>query len=743
MGYTTLTAKEAIKKNEPIVEKALDKVMKDTPVLAKRDPVLHKFGVQAFKPVIAEGQAIEIHPLVTGGFNADFDGDTMGIFAPASKKAIEEAKTMLPSNNLFNPTYGSTMYAPGHEAQVGIYRLAQKGKKTNIKAKDEKEVSQLLADEKIKFDDQITVGGKQTTAGRLMLDRALPQKMRGRIAYSGGDLDKKAVKGLLSEMAHTAPKEYPDFVHQIKDLGNAAATQTGLTISLKDIKANKQMRDQFFSKAKREEEKIRAMKGLSKKEKDKRIVDTYRATLEKFDVAMKDDLKKRGSSLIPMLESGGISKWVQMKQLTGAPVMFEDAKGDAVPVPVLRSYGEGLRLADFMTAAHGARMGTLSKSQGTSAPGFLSKEVINSTMNVLVADKDCGTKKGINMNVDDDDFIDRFLAADVNMGKGKVFKAGTQITPEVRDSLRNNGKSRVTVRSPLKCAHGDGLCQKCTGVADDGKNWDVGTNIGVIAAQALGEPATQMAMNAFHTGGVIAPGQRSIKGNAFRNASDLLHMKKTVAGSAKLAPIAGKIKAINKDPAGGFRVHIEGSSGVKQAYTPQLKRGLAVGKQVKAGDALSDGLVNPHELLPLAGLDAVKGSVTNQLKQSYRGIRRRHIETVARSLTDLARVEDAGDNEEVMPGDMISSSKLAKMNANLPKGKKPATFKPVLKGVNYLPLHMQEDWAAKLNFNRLKGTIIDGALQGHQSDLHGRSPVPGMMYGAEFGLPPSGSKTPY
>lgn len=1119
MGMTTLGAKEAIKKNDRMVDKALEKVMNEVPVMAKRDPVLHKFGVQAFKPVIARGNAIEIHPLVVGGFNADFDGDAMAVFAPVTKEAIAEAHKMLPSKNLVNPTYNSIVPMPSQDAMVGAYMFTQTGEQTKHSFPDYAQAKKAFDSKQIKFNDVVRIGGKQTTIARMMLDRKLPAAMQGQIAYADEALNKKRLTSLLRGMLDEAPKEIPEFLQAVKDAGNQTAYKQALTISLDDIKVNKPLREKMFAEARKKEEQIRNTSGMTKKEKDARVVELYKGTLDKYDKALKEDLTRRGSSMITMMESGGMGKWPQVKQLSGAPVMFEDAHGEPVPVPVLKSYGEGLRLAEFLTAAHGARMGTLSKSQGTSEPGFLSKKIVNSTIGVTVTGDDCGTKQGVNMAIDDPDLLDRYLAADTVVAKGRILKRGTLITPEIRDTMRSNKLTRIAVRSPLKCAHGDGVCSKCVGLSDTGKDYEQGTAIGVISAQALGEPATQMAMNAFHcnhedslvfvrralgetlcasespyrhglysmrdlfdeclvygvskegieeviylpegievwdhvrwvgvthirrhaptenmvyvstsgmaticqenhplmeatekeermwaagemkgkqicyskrpaswtetgysyaescegvpgyvagmylsegninyrpaqqgaekrpysvvftqypgevsdrlrkevrewlgkemsshgkkghvinsleeglrferlfgryshgkklptpvmfydrtwladmlsgyidgdghvvndkkhhnyyiqiettsfylaqaipmicdllgvhatlqqkpwrtrskhqgfsirvcptqesatllrksvkvramtsfrtqpkepvegildvrvvkdtkytremvydlttttgtltvgglhhhnTGGVISAGQKTIRGGKFQGAKDLLDAKKTIAHSARLAPATGKITNIRKDPSGGYRVQIQSPAGTKEAYTPELRPGLVVGSMVKAGDPLSEGIINPHELLPLAGLDAVKQSMTDQLSASYDGVRKRHVEMVVRSLTDTAQVEDPGGRTDVMRGDMVSASRLAQMNAT---GDSKIKYRPILKGVNYLPLQ-SDDWAAKLNFNRLRDTITQGAAQGHRSNIHGTNPLPGLMYGAEFGKPPASSKNKF
>lgn len=738
-GMTHLEAHEAIKTDDPRVQVALERVMKTTPVIVKRDPVLHKFGVQAFKARIASGNAIEIHPLACEGYNADFDGDVMSAFAPVSRDAIEEAHKMLPSNNLFNPTTGNIMYRPKNEALVGIYNLSVLGKKTNHKFSDTLAAAKAHEDGIIHHSDQITIAGKPTTYGRVMLDGVLPSAMRGRIAHSDTPLTGSKINDILTEAAKNHPKEYPDFVHAWKNLGNDAVSRTAFTISAEDVSANKALKAKYFAPFLAKESQIRNSSSLTQHEKDAKIAELYRSSIKEYEELHYADMAARKSNITPVMESGAVKKTkaVAVRQMNGAPIMFEDAKGKPIPFPVLHSYGEGLTMAEFMTSANGARMGTLSKSQGTAEPGALSKRIINSTMNQVITAHDCGTDKGILMDVNHTDVVDRFTASEIKLKPGVVIPAGTHITPELRDRLKGNGRDKVHVRSALKCAQHDGLCQKCSGLGDNGRVWGLGTNLGIISAHALGEPSTQMALSSFHSGGVVTSGSgmKTIRGGTYQNMKNLLRMPENLQGSAKLAPITGEVHEVQKDPAGGYRVHVMGEDKTKHnVWAPDLLDHVKKGALVKAGDPLSVGPVNPRELLPLAGLDAVKNSLTQQIHDSYGdSIRRRHVEVVARCMTNLAKVKDPGHHEDLLPGDLVNASYVQHLNSKVKSGQRPATFVPVLRGVEQLPLDMHEDWAARMNFTHLHDTVIEGSLRGWKSDIHGVHPVPGMMYGAEFG----------
>jgi hypothetical protein len=372
-------------------------------------------------------------------------------------------------------------------------------------------------------------------------------------------------------------------------------------------------------------------------------------------------------------------------------------------------------------------------------------------MNNSVGTADCKTGKGISLPVDERDIVDRHLASDVKSGR-KMFKAGTLITPGVRDSLRNNKVRRVVVRSPLRCEHEQGICAKCYGMNEDGQLPETGTNVGIMSAQAIGERATQLSMRTFHSGGVAPVGQKGRQAAAltdeFNRVQQLVQMYEKIPGSATLSSVSGKVDKIQKDPAGGHNVFVNGvrhyvpqNRGVPTAFVGERPRQLRRGMQVTKGTPISTGPVNVKEMLPLAGVNKVQGYMSGQLYDLYKGegIRRRNIETVVKSLTNLTKVSDPGDNPDYIRGDFAPTSKIQALNKKLASAKKkPIVHKPVLKGVKTLPLDMQTDWMARLNHENLNATIIDAANQGWKSDIHGKHPIPALAYGAEFG-----KKKPY
>jgi DNA-directed RNA polymerase subunit beta' len=725
-GASPLEAQKKIGEGGQLVNRALERVVESRPVLLKRDPALHKYSVQAFKPRIVGGKAVQIHPLVTSGYNADFDGDTMAAFVPVSNEAVEEAKKMYPSRNLFSPSTGSLMYSPTLETQLGLYGITQQtGKKTGKQFKDIKEVHSALNKGQVGLNDTVRVGGLTSTTGKFLVGEALPEDMRKDFLKRKDPLDKAGQKELLTTLAKQHRNDYGEVVNKLKDLGNRWSTDTAFSIGLDDIKPETRTRDKILKAA---EKRVAAAGGKPE------------AAIREFDKATQEMAKEfakmpEGRSALLTMNRSGIKPYNDtLRQIKMAPMLIANAKGEVIPTPVRKSYAEGLDLADYWTSMSGARKGIIQKVQQVQEPGYLSKQVMNSVMNNTIADNDCGTDKGIALPTDEKDILDRYTAAPVRAGK-KTIPAGTLVTPEVRNTLRNNRVGRVVVRSPLRCQHGPGLCKKCYGLTEDGREPEVGLNVGVLAGQALGERATQLAMKSFHTGGTVATKEGLV--DEFQRVKNLLLFPKTLPGSATLSTVNGKVDKIEKDPAGGHNVFISG----ERHYVPQ-KRGVPMmggktlrrGAQVKKGAAISGGVVNPHDMLPLTGVEPVQGYLSNELHNIYgpHGIRRRNTEVVVKSLTNLTKVDDPGDHREFIRGDFAPQTLVANMNRR-DKGKRPVRHTPILKGVDMLPLDMQEDWIARMNHQRLSQTVVAAAQQGWTSKLHGKHPIPPVVYGAELG----------
>jgi DNA-directed RNA polymerase subunit beta' len=516
---------------------------------------------------------------------------------------------------------------------------------------------------------------------------------------------------------------------------------TGFSFGLADLKSDHVVRDRILSAAKKQEKQIRATT-KSPDLRKKKIVELYGKANDIIQKAAKTKANRSGNRLYAWVKSGARGSWDQYRQMTVAPVLVVDSKGEAVPTPVDKAFSEGLDTGAYWASMYGARMGTIGRVKGTQEPGAMTKEMMQTSMNQMVVDEDCGTSRGLLMAPSDKNAVNRVLAVDVKLGlKGTKQKGtiprGTVITPGVLSRLRNNKIRDITVRTPLKCEVEDGLCAKCFGVSETGSLHNKGVNLGVIAAHSLGEPLTQMAMDAFHTGGV-ASARETKKQDQFDRVTQLVRFPATLPGSATLATQEGPVQRVQKDKVtGGHNIFVGG-----QRHFVPADRGVPtvqVGLRVRKGDSLSHGPKNPLEMVKLTGVNSVQKYLTDELDKVYGGdkngsnLHRRNAEVFVRALTNLSVIKDPGDHPEWMRGDRIPTTVASSWNRKAAQGKRQVRIEPVLKGTNVLPNEVQTDWLARLQFQDLKKTISDGASEGWFSNIHGAHPVPGMAYAQEFG----------
>lgn len=738
MGYTPLAARDEIEKRTSLANRALEVAVSKRPVLFKRDPVLHKFGIMAFNVKLHDGKALQIHPLVVGGFNADFDGDTMSVFVPVSDAAVAEARKMLPSENLFDTSTGRAMYQPGLAGQLGLYLMTQMGDETKKSFASAQSAVDAAKSGDIKMTDVISVGGKRTTAGRLQVYAAIPENARTDDVLTDRNLtmEKKGLQRVMQAMATKTPKEYPHAINRLKNLGFGYAHDIGFSYEAKDFDTLHVLRAEVLKGADKSALAVRKRADLSDKQKDDKLVEIYSAATAEMNKRAKPMLEAKGSKLYMMNKAGVKPSWEQVQQMVLAPMLLNNAAGRTIPSPVTKSYSEGLDSAGYWVASSGARKGAVEKVQSVQKPGALSKQIVNAVVPYSITTNDCGTNDGIALDVKDTDLLDRYTAKTLVAGH-HTFPAGTVITPNVLDQLQHAKISKVVARSALKCTAPHGLCSKCYGIMPGGNPPEVGTNVGVMAGQAFGERGTQLALKEFHTGGVAGAGSKV--GSNLDRVIELLKMPETLPNAATLATTTGKVTSAVKNPLGGFDVKVgEVPHYIGGGRELLVKPGDEVGK----GDKLSTGSVDPRELMDLTNVDRVQRYMTDELHGAYasEGIRRRNAEVIVKALTNLGTVDDAGDSDEFVKGDPVSLNYVAHQNKQL---KNPTQVTPYLRGLETLPLDRSTDWLARLQYRHLKDTFKRGASEGWKSDLHGTSPMPGLVYGAEFGKKSPDEKGPY
>lgn len=743
MGYAPLAAREEIDKGTALANKALNIAVSKRPVLFKRDPILHKFGIMAFKPKLHDKLSIHIHPLVTGGFNADFDGDQMGVFVPVSQEAVEEAYRMLPSKNLFNPATGKVMYQPSLAGQLGIFLLTTMGKDSRKSYKNHESAVKAYKDGENAATDVVSVGGKKTTAGRILLYNTLPKALRTDAVLTDPKavMSKKNLQKTLRALATNHPAAFAETIDKIKDLGFGHAYKSGFSFDLDDFAPLSKMRSAILTKADKAADAVHRG-GMSKAKKDAAIVKIYKDATAEMAAQAPSILRKKGSRLQLMNDAGIKPGWAQLQQLVLGPMLVTNAEGRTIPVPITKSYSEGLTSSQYWVGATGARKGLVDKVLAVQKPGALSKQIVNTAIPYVITSSDCGTSKGIALDTADIDVVDRFTASSIKAG-GKNIAAGTLVTPNMLSSLRAAKVSRVSVRSPLKCRSKKGMCSKCYGVMDGGNPIKVGTNIGVIAGQSIGERGTQLSMRTFHSGGIVDVGSKGsmVDTGGIDRVSEILKMPAILPDKATISTALGKVSSVVKSDVGGWNVTV----GSKDHYVPSHKElKVKKGDDVKKGQALSSGKIDPRELLEQTSIDAVQRYLSGELHNIYagEGIKKRNVEVVVKALTNLGKITDPGDSDELVRGDYVQLNYANSLNRDN-KFKNPVKVEPLLRGVETLPLDSSTDWMARLQYRRLKETYTRAVNEGWSSNIHGLSPVPGIAYGAELGKPPAGSSSPY
>lgn len=705
--------------------------------------------------------------------------DTMSIFVPVSQDAVHEARKMFPSNNLFEEASGRVMYQPTLESALGLYKLSRTTDKKPHAMAHPADAIKAVKDGKISVNDPVKIGSMVTTTGRILVAAALPEPMQKKMLEDFSfTLDKKGLNQALTQVAREHTGDYGTVADKLKDIGNGASSgvvtvehsqfvgsnrldpkmqihvPVGVhTLSLKDFTPDIATREGVLKGARAEALAV-SNKNLTSKESDRELVKVWTAADQKMKKSHEDNNKTKGdpNNLLTMHLSGVKPGWGQYKQMVLAPMLVEDAGGRVIPTPITHSYAEGLNMGEYWTQMHGARRGAVLKVQQVSDPGYLSKLLMANTMDTLVTGADCGTTRGISLPITDRDVHDRFLQREFNV-KGVVVPAGTMLTPTLVSKMRAVDKNaKVLVRSPLKCEHAKGLCQKCVGLSADGHMHDLGDNVGVASAQALGERSVQLTLRVFHTGGTVDTSGGSKVLGGFDRFNQLMTLPKVIDNSATLAMHTGEIEKVEKDPTGvvitvgGKKHHVgrdnngaplwQANPGVVSSWVPPK-----VGLHVDRGQMLSDPartLVNPHDLYKATGsIESVQNYLADEVYGLYKdeGIKRQHVETVVKAMSNLTKIDEPGDYEGVLRGEFHPTSVISEVNRGLVKqGKQPIKHTPVLKGVDMMPLSVQEDWMAKLQHQRLSETILDAASTQGVSHLHGSHPVPGMAYGAEFGL---------
>ena len=752
-AHNIKSAKSIVEKVKPEVWDVLEDVIKSHPVLLNRAPTLHRLGIQAFEPILVEGKAIKLHPLVCTAYNADFDGDQMAVHVPLSVEAQAEARfLMLSVNNILAPKDGTPITTPSQDMVLGCYYLtieAQGGEKgTGIIFKDYNEM--LLAYQTgavelhalVKMRVVLPDGRKslvESTVGRFIFNENIPQNLGfvdREVDPFGLEVDFLVDKKSLGKIIDKCFRKHGNtetaiLLDHIKALGFKFSTRGGITVAVADMKVP----DAKAGYLKEAEEKVdkyeRAYRRglISNEERYERVIETWSETTDKVTDALMAGLERLNNIYI-MAHSGARGSKNQIRQLAGMRGLMANASGKTVEIPVKSNFREGLSVMEYFTSSHGARKGLADTALRTADSGYLTRRLVDVSQDVIVRDFDCGTTETTEIFAITDgseaieDLYDRIVGrytidAILHPETGEVLvEADTMIQEDDAEAIINAGIERVNIRTVLNCKTHHGVCSKCYGRnLATGKEVHIGEAVGIIAAQSIGEPGTQLTMRTFHTGGV-AGGDIT---QGLPRVEELFEARKP-KGLAIITEISGRVEI---DETGKRKeVVIVPESGENQVYAIPYGSRIRVkqGQMVEAGDPLTQGSINPHDIVRVQGIGGVQEYIVKEVQRVYRmqgvDVNDKHIEVIVRQMLSKVKVEDPGDTD-LLPGGYEDVLTFNKCNEEaIANGLRPATAKRSLLGITKASL-ATESFLSAASFQETTRVLTEAAIKGKEDRLIG------------------------
>jgi len=743
------SAKRMVERRRPQVWDVLEDCIKEHPVLLNRAPTLHRLGIQAFEPVLVEGKALQIHPLVCTAFNADFDGDQMAIHVPLSAEAQAEARVlMLSANNILSPASGRPIVTPSQDLIIGGYyltELIEDAKGAGRTFRHLWEVLRAVDEGSLNLHAPITVrapmigdepaGTYQTTAGRMLFESALPADYSRRFGHVDGTVKKREMGVMVERLSDNYSKsEVAAALDAMKNLCYRYASQSGLTVSIDDVKtpkAKKGLLDEHEALADKVETQFR--RGIitdgERRQQEVRIWTDATAAVQK---AMEEEFKaQRFNPIDMMVGSGARGNMTQMRQIAGMRGLVANPRGDMIPRPIKRNFREGLETLEYFIATPGARKGLVDTALRTADSGYLTRRLVDVAQELIIREEDCGTTLGLWIeNVEPDTankrayletkLFARALSQDVTLADGTVLERNRLIGDDEMEMLRDDDTvKRVRVRSVLTCDAELGVCAACYGLSlATRKGIELGEAVGVIAAQSIGEPGTQLTMRTFHTGGVAG---KDIAGGLPRVVE--LFEARTPRGSARLAKASGVVH-VGEDEGKGIPVTVHDNEGVEHLLMlPTGSRPAVIdGQEVKAGDPITDGPYDPKEIMEIKGIRATQDYLVEEVQKVYRdqgvSIHDKHIELIVRQMTRRIGVQEPGDSG-FLPGERADGKVFRDTNRRMvEESKKPAEGRPELMGITKASL-ATESWLSAASFQETTRVLTEAAIDGRGDNLVG------------------------
>ncbi len=752
------SAKRMVERSRPQVWDVLEEIIRERPVLLNRAPTLHRLGIQAFEPQLVEGKAIQLHPLVCAAFNADFDGDQMAVHLPLSVEAQAEARVlMLASNNILKPSDGRPVTLPTQDMIIGLHHL------TTLKegATGEGRAFSSVAEAILAFDQhtldlnapvRIRVSGVHldeatapegfvqgstvllsTTLGRALFNEALPEDY----PYVEAVADKGKISAIVNDLAERYPKvEVAAALDRIKDAGFHWATRSGVTVALSDI-VTPPSKPEIIARYEKQAAKVQDQfdKGLTTDaERRQELIEIWNKATAEVATAMQDNFAT-DNNINRMVSSGARGNWMQVRQIAGMRGLVSNPKGEIIPRPIVHSYKEGLTVAEYFISTHGARKGLADTALRTADSGYLTRRLVDVSQDVIIRENDCGTTKGLELtiaapgadgelvraaNVENSVYA-RSLAEDAVDAKGAVVApAGSDVGDVLIDTLITAGVEKVKVRSVLTCESAVGVCAVCYGRSlATGLLVDIGEAVGIIAAQSIGEPGTQLTMRTFHTGGVASADDIT---QGLPRVTELFEARTPKSAS----PIADAVGRITIEDADRTRKIILTPDNGDEPITYQVSRRATLlvedGQHVELGQQLHVGNLDPKEVLRVKGVRAVQQHLVDGVQSVYRSqgvpIHDKHIEVIVRQMLRKVTVVDHADTD-LLPGELVDRQRYNEINrAALTEGKKTASARQEVMGITKASL-ATESWLSAASFQETTRVLTQAAMEGKSDPLVG------------------------
>ena len=743
LAYNIRGAARLIEEKTPEVWAILEEIIKDKLVLLNRAPTLHRLGIQAFRPILTEGETIKLHPLVCEAFNADFDGDQMAVYLPLSEEAQTEAKEiMLSTLNLLKPQTGMPVMGPFRDIALGCYFLT----KLNS-AQDTKEPKVYSSESEAKtayeygylgLNDLIKVPNPklekieliETTAGRLILNSVLPHDY----PFINKIIDNKGLKGLVREVIEKYPNEEAVVIlDNVKALGFEYCTLSGISWGMDDLIVPKE-KPALIDQAEKEVRQIDSHfeKGLlSPEEKTSQKILIWQSVKTKIEALLKETLPPDGP-VMSIIGSGSRGTWAQPVQMAGMKGLVNNPAGDIIELPVKSSFTEGFNVLEYFISTHGARKGTADTALRTSSAGYLTRRLVDVAHDVIVSEEDCGDKAGVVVYKKDADAIEqdfifkivgRTVLENVEHNKKIFVKKGEMINWQIANEIaKEEGIERIVVRSPLTCKSSPGVCQKCYG-------WDLGRNrlvklgeaVGVVAAQAIGEPGTQLTLRTHHLGGIVGAGDIT---QGLPRIEEIFESR-SPKGEAIMSLTEGKVVDVNEETK-IVKIQPTDKKGKKDIMEYKIPGRIAIlvrkGQDVKENQPLCEGSLDLKKLYKSSGLEEAQKYILQEVQKIYSSqgvdIHDKHVEVIIQKMFSRVKIKDEGDSDWIR-GEVTERAIFNEEVERLKKAKKtPPAGVQILLGISEVSLN-SDSWLSAASFQQTSRVLIKAALEGKEDKLRG------------------------